>query len=816
VPQSGDGDLWPTTDDDTSSRPAEGAATRQIPVPDQQEQRNGAGQDGGGWFDSPAGESADEGEKAPAGGSSPADADARQESPTSQPERSLFEPPTARTPRPDPPAEQSDRPQSDSKGDRSLFQPQEERSSSDSALFDPPTARTPQPDSATGSRTESDRSKPQQAGASSDQSRGDRPRSDQGDRPRSDQGERSGSDRQGDQSEQQSDRSRPEQSQARVDQAFASRAEPAGARSEPLRFAQPIPTKPAQQRTQPVSWPADLEKKAKSPEATAFIARPEPDPTTFSRPLPQPLRLRHDEATAFIARPTNRPDNRPDSRPDTSRPDNRQDEWPPPEPPRAAPQRVGPPPDEPEPEQQKRRRRPVLITLIALVAVVGIAAGVVFGVPGLSDKLGFTGEDAVAIDPPAAPVTFTPGLRGPDPGAPAPTPQGVEAALAGPLSDGALGTVSGVVLDPASGQTLYEQDGGAAKVPASTGKLLTAAAALLSLDHTHQLVTKVVEGEQPGEVVIVGGGDPTLSSLKPGLVSMYPGAAHLTDLVDQVKASGVQVQTVYIDQSLYAGDQLESSWLPADVANGYITPMVPAMLDGGRADATVNYSPRTTNPGGVLVDEFAARIGATAPESAEKKAPANAKVLGEVRSAPMAQLVDNMLDHSDNVLAEAVAREVAIKAGEEPSFDGASKATLDVLRQNNLTVDGVILRDASGMSDKDEVSAKLLADILALAAAPDGKDPRTAKLRPLLGGLPVAGGSGTLVDRYDDAGSTQGRGWLRAKTGSLTGVNTLAGVVLDKDNRMLVFAFLTSETTATTARPALDKVTAALRDCGCG
>jgi D-alanyl-D-alanine carboxypeptidase/D-alanyl-D-alanine-endopeptidase (penicillin-binding protein 4) len=546
-----------------------------------------------------------------------------------------------------------------------------------------------------------------------------------------------------------------------------------------------------------VSWPvAGQAQQAKEPEATAYIARPEPEPTAFSRPLPPPPRARHDEATAFIARPDS--------------------EWPPPEPPRAAPQRVGPPADDAEPEpEKKRRRRPVLITLIALVAVVGIAAGVVFGVPGLSDRLGLTGADAVAIDPPAAPVTFTPGLHGPDPAGPAPTAQGVATLLAGPLSDGALGTVSGVVLDPATGQTLFERDGGAAKVPASTGKLLTAAAALLSLDHAHQLVTKVVQGEQPGEVIIVGGGDPTLSSLKPGLVSMYPGAAHLTDLVDQVKASGVPVQTVYIDQDLYKGDQLESSWLTADVANGYITPMVPAMLDGGRADATVNYSPRTMNPGGALVDEFATRIGATAPESAEKKAPANAKVLGEVRSAPMSQLVDNMLDHSDNVLAESVARAVAIKAGQEPSFEGASKATLDVLRQNNLDVDGVTLRDASGMSEKDEVSAKLLADILALAAAPDGKDPRTAKLRPLLGGLPVAGGSGTLVDRYDDAGATQGRGWLRAKTGSLTGVNTLAGVVLDKDNRLLVFAFLTSETTATTARPALDKVTAALRDCGC-
>ncbi len=523
----------------------------------------------------------------------------------------------------------------------------------------------------------------------------------------------------------------------------------------------------------------------------------------------------HDEATVFIERPGAA---------------KRDDDWPPPEPPRAAPKRVGAKPENAEPEKaeperaepdddepaaEKKNRRPLLIAAIAIVAVIGIAAGVVFGVPGLSDKLGLTGEPAVAIEPPPGPVSFTPGLSAPDAAAPAPTAQGVAAALEGPMADAGLGNVTGVVIDPGTGQPLYERGGGEAITPASTGKLLTAAAVLLTFGHADQLVTKVVEGESPGEVIIVGGGDPTLSSLEVGRTSMYPGAAHLSQLVDTVRESGAQVQTVYIDQDRYTGDNMAPGWLAADVGLGYITPIVPAMLDGGRADATVNYSSRTNNPGGVLVDEFAARIGATAPESAEKSAPENAKVLGEVRSAPMSQLVDNMLDHSDNVLAESLAHELAIKLGKEPSFAGGSEATLEVLRQNDFDVDGVVWKDASGLSAEDKVPAKLLAQILAVAAAPDGRDPRTAKLRPLLGGLPVAGGSGTLADRYDEAGTADARGWVRAKTGSLTGINSLAGIVLDKDNRPLVFAFLTSGTTSTTARPALDRVTAALRGCGC-
>jgi D-alanyl-D-alanine carboxypeptidase len=491
----------------------------------------------------------------------------------------------------------------------------------------------------------------------------------------------------------------------------------------------------------------------------------------------------------------------------------RQQEWPPPEPPRAAPQRVGPPP--PEPPTARKSKKPLLITAIAIVAVIGIAAGVVFGVPGLAAKLGLASDDSVAIAPPPAPVSYSPDLHAPDTAAPMPSAQGVQSALAGPIANPALGTVTGVVVDPATGQTLYERDAGEKITPASTGKLITAAAALLTLDHTEQLVTKVVQGDQPGEVIIVGGGDPTISSLKPGNESIYPGAAHLSDLVDQVKNSGVQVSTVYIDQSRYTGPKLAQSWLPEDVSNGYIAPIVPAMLDGDRRDATTNYSPRTNDPGRTLVDEFARRIGASPAGDIEKKAPANAKVLGEIRSAPVSQLVDNMLDRSENTLGDIFAREVAIRTGQEPSFDGATKAMLDVLRQNNFDVDGVVLKDGSGMSTENKVSAKLLAQILAVAAGPDGKDGRTAKLRPLLSGLPVAGGSGTLEGRYTDGASSAGKGWVRAKTGTLTGVNSLAGIVMDKDNRPLVFAFLTNGTNGSTARPALDAVAAALRGCGC-
>ena len=87
-------------------------------------------------------------------------------------------------------------------------------------------------------------------------------------------------------------------------------------------------------------------------------------------------------------------------------------------------------------------------------------------------------------------------------------------------------------------------------------------------------------------------------------------------------------------------------------------------------------------------------------------------------------------------------------------------------------------------------------------------------LRPLLVGLPVAGASGTLADRYHGP-SAPGRGWVRAKTGTLTGVNSLAGTVLDTDGRMLVFALLSNGPNPASVRPRLDALAAELRSCGC-
>ncbi|HEV7451435.1 MAG TPA: D-alanyl-D-alanine carboxypeptidase/D-alanyl-D-alanine-endopeptidase [Pseudonocardiaceae bacterium] len=452
--------------------------------------------------------------------------------------------------------------------------------------------------------------------------------------------------------------------------------------------------------------------------------------------------------------------------------------------------------------------------IAVVAAVLALAAGVGIGVPALAKHLVAAGVVA-AIAPPPAPVIPHPALRPAAVGGLGPTSSGVGAVLDPLVKNGGLGTLSGQVVDPATGTVLWQRNPAAALVPGSTAKLLTCAAALLALDHQARLHTTVVAGSEPGTVVLLGGGDPTLSAANPGTVTVYPGAARLVDLVGQVRAAAPgPVHRVLVDVNRYAGTAMAPGWSPADVAAGYIAPIEPVMLDGGRADPTQDISPRAVKPAIAAATVLARRLGADPDTVTVGSAPPGAAVLGDVSSPPVQDLIATALSRSDNVLAEALAREVARATGAKPSFAGATQAILTVLRDHGFDVSRATLMDGSGLSVQDAVPATLLTDLLGAAAAPDEAQQRTAALRPMLVGLPVAGSSGTLADRYDGP-TADGRGWVRAKTGTLTGVNSLAGTVLDAEGRVLVFALLSNGPDPVSVRPRLDALAAQLRSCGC-
>jgi D-alanyl-D-alanine carboxypeptidase/D-alanyl-D-alanine-endopeptidase (penicillin-binding protein 4) len=138
------------------------------------------------------------------------------------------------------------------------------------------------------------------------------------------------------------------------------------------------------------------------------------------------------------------------------------------------------------------------------------------------------------------------------------------------------------------------------------------------------------------------------------------------------------------------------------------------------------------------------------------------------------------------------------------------QAVLGQLDKAKIDTGDAHLLDSSGLSVDDRLTADTL-DAVVNAAAGTGQP----NLRPLLDLLPIAGGSGTLSDRYlDTAAGRAAAGYLRAKTGSLTATNSLAGIVTDASGRVLTFAFI-SNNAGPAGRTAIDALAAVLRSCGC-
>lgn len=473
--------------------------------------------------------------------------------------------------------------------------------------------------------------------------------------------------------------------------------------------------------------------------------------------------------------------------------------------------------------------------LVAVSAAVGlaVAAGAVL-VAGPWDSGQRTAERARAAGrpatggerhggPPKSPPSAAPVLAAlgaaaarpsPDSGedaVPPPTGPGLADTLEPLLNDPVLGSErSASVMDVTTGQQVFGAKAGTTAIPASTVKLATGAAALSALGPDHRIRTTVVQGPDQRDIVLVGGGDPTLTA-RAVKGSGHPAA--LSQLADDtaraLKKRGSDEVRLGFDTSLYSGPKLHPIG-----PNENISPVTPLMADEGRLDDSDHGpAPRAQDPAADAARTFASMLRDrgvdVTGEPRSREAGKRPRALAAVRSQPLSALVERMLTTSDNDIAEALARQTAIAVGEPASFDGAARAVTARLRALRLPLEGARIADGSGLNRDDHVSAALLAQVLVRAA-----DRGHPELRPVLTGLPVAGFSGTLRTRYAQDGV--GRGVVRAKTGTLTGVNSLAGTVVDADGRLLVFAFMTNGTSdALGAQRALDKMASALANCGC-
>lgn len=466
-------------------------------------------------------------------------------------------------------------------------------------------------------------------------------------------------------------------------------------------------------------------------------------------------------------------------------------------------------------------RRAVLLTTLAVV--VAAPPAVASAAAARSASASPAATTATILPGAAVPARPGPVLPGLDPAVPTPG-AGLAAALDAALADTATfgPAVAAEVIDVATGTSLLHRSATRAAVPASTTKILTGAAVLSLRGGEDTLATRVLDGAS-GEVVLVGGGDVLLAA-GTGRPQAVIGRAGLDDLAAKTAAAltgaGRTAVRVSLDDTLFTGPATGPGWNGGDVAGGFVAPVSALAMDAGNASPGRRPAPgrpfaRSADPAMAAAEAFAARlrdhgIDVLAAPRRSTAAP-GAEQLAEVRSAPVADLVEQALTDSDNTVAEALARLVALSSNHEPTFTGAGQAILDRLSVLGVDTSGQTLAGGSGLGTGYAVSPHTLVRVLALAASPE-----QPALRPVLTGLPVAGGSGTLAERFSTATARPARGVVRAKTGTLTGVSSLAGTVVDADGRLLAFAVLADRVPATDrARDALDSLAGALARCGC-
>jgi len=418
--------------------------------------------------------------------------------------------------------------------------------------------------------------------------------------------------------------------------------------------------------------------------------------------------------------------------------------------------------------------------------------------------------EAVGFNPGLDLGTTVPILGAAAQGLPQPSAAGLESALGTLLADARLGTPVMTVVDAATGRTLWGVGADTAVIPASAQKVMTAAAVLATRGPNYRIPTRVVQGSG-GDIVIVGNGDPTLAR---GQTPRYDGAAHLSDLADQVRQAlgGATPSRIVVDISAFDPTTV-GPYTEADVTVekqvSYITAL---MTDGGLVNAlsTSGAPDRQSQPHLAAARAFAAALGVPNVPVVEGSAPSGAKVLGEVFSPPISRIVERMLVDSDNTLAEMMAHQIAMAKGMPASFEGGAAATRSALEGLGVpTPAGLGLVDGSGLSYGNKVTANQIAAVLVKATS--GEYPQ---LSSILSGLPVAGYYGTLDQAHSrDLGS--GRGYVRAKTGTLNGVNSLAGIAVDARGRTLIFVVIANNTPGREATRVLDRIGEALATCGC-
>lgn len=358
-----------------------------------------------------------------------------------------------------------------------------------------------------------------------------------------------------------------------------------------------------------------------------------------------------------------------------------------------------------------------------------------------------------------------------------------EMALAG-ASSGAL------VRDLDSGATLYERRADERRVPASVEKLFTTSTALLRLGSGGTLATRVLtdgtlgpDGILRGDVYLVGGGDPTLTG------------GHLERLAQRLVAQGVTAieGRVYGDESLFDSRR-----------GGPRTRFAFDRSMGGVLSAVAyrrGFDDELSPPADAA-DRFAAYLRLADVDvptgGGARVAPPAAREIARVGSATIRDLVETINGPSDNFASEMLFKAMGAQFGSGGTHAAGQRVVRSEMKGLGLNP---TISDGSGLSRSNRTTPRQVVRLFQqMAERPD-------EGMALRASLPVAGRSGTLTRRMR---GTPAERRCRAKTGTLSGVSTLAGICVTDAGDDVAFAFLLNGVNTSSAKRIEDRMAAAI------
>lgn len=309
-------------------------------------------------------------------------------------------------------------------------------------------------------------------------------------------------------------------------------------------------------------------------------------------------------------------------------------------------------------------------------------------------------------------------------------------------------------------------------IPASIMKCASVGALKYLLDDNDELniisTDVLLEGEQKGEtftgnIVVLGNGDPSLGDGRHEERNVF--VESIAEALEDRNIKKIYGKVI-IDDSLFPAPFTPPSWDKSDLNHWYGTGCHAFNYEG-------NVSGKTAvgNPSSTFIARLKKELAAREIELVEKAVVTddNRSVLLLSHDSPeMTRLMSSCMFRSDNLYAEAFLRLFSLASGGDATPVSGASLERKLWKQLEYPLKGVEIVDGSGLSRENRITAEFLHHVLLGLS----DDPEYVSF------FPLAGEEGTVKNFLKD---TPLQGYLALKTGSMNGIQSYAGYLLDED-----------------------------------